>query len=213
MPNLFFVSHAKRFMFLSVSKNACSSLKLILHRLEYGRDFRPGAKYPNIHTFWGFSEWTGKGTKIDRRSKRKLSRHSDYLRFAVYRDPVDRFLSLYHNKVLWPPAPNPYYTGLRLEGLALDPFLDVVEEALLIRNPLRIDEHIRPQNRYYTEEDVEYIVPIDALTDFLAEKFGVTDLPRGNKHKGVRIAPSEAQLDRIRTLYREDYDLVPNYPG
>ena len=184
-------------MFLSVSKNACTSLKLMLHRIEFGGDFVPGTAPDGIHRFLGFSERTGKGTKIDRGNKKRLRRYSDYLRFAVYRDPVDRFLSLYHNKVLWPPAPHHYYTGLRLEGLALDPFLDVVEEVLQIPDPLHIDEHIRPQKRCYTREDVEYIVPIDSLADFLAEK----------------LVPSERQLERIQKLYCEDYDLVPNYPG
>ena len=68
----------------------------------------------------------------------------------MYRDPVDRFLSLYHNKVLWPPNPHPFYTKMRLEGLALDPFLDVVEEVLQIRNALHMDDHIRPQARCCT---------------------------------------------------------------
>jgi hypothetical protein len=213
MGNLFFVSHKKKFMFLSVSKNACSSLKSILYRVEYGHEFVPGRSgNRGVHHFWNYSPYRGRGTKIDRGNKSMLSRYPDYLRFVVYRDPVDRFMSLYHNKVLWPPHPHFYYTEMRLEGLALDPFLDVVEEALQIRNPLYIDEHMRPQARCCTREDVDYIVPIKSLTDFLRDKLDVAYMPQRNQHQGVKIVPTQTQVERIRALYREDYDIVPNYP-
>ena len=61
--------------------------------------------------------------------------------------------------------------------------------------------------------DVHYIVPIESLTEFLWDKFGVSYAARRNRHTGVKIVPTEAQVERIRALYREDYDIVPNYPG
>jgi hypothetical protein len=87
-----------------------------------------------------------------------------------------------------------------------------VEEALQIPEALHIDEHIRPQRRCYSPEDVEYIVPLGALSRFLEEKFGIVSLPRQNNHPGVRIRASERQIERIQRLYREDYEIVPNYP-
>ncbi len=198
-------------MFLSISKNACTSLKFLLHRVEFGRDLTPGAG--GVHGFFGARERTGPGSVIDRRNTRALARCAGYLRFVIYRDPVSRFLSTYHNKVLWPPEPHRFFTKARLEGSPFDPFLDVVEEMLTrIPDPLHIDEHIRPQRRCFEPEDVDYIVPIEALAQFLEEKLQLTYPARHNEHTGLRIVPSAAQIERIRRLYREDYEIRPNYP-
>lgn len=211
LKNLYFVSHAKKFMFISISKNACTALKALLYRLEYGKDFPDPGPYGGVHHFFGYKERKGNVEVIDRRNRKALEPYLDYVRFVVYRDPVARFLSCYHNKVLWPGQPQPHFTRFRLEGMALDPFLDVVEETLRIPDPLLIDEHIRPQARYFTREDVNYVVDIKALPAFLEEQCGVTGLPRRNEHVGVKLVPTDRQADRIRALYQEDYVIVPNY--
>jgi len=209
MGNFFFVSHSKKFMFLSVSKNACTSLKQLLYRLELGRDFH-NADGKDIHNFWGFQ--AREGVLIDRRDQHQLARYPDYVRFAVLRDPVARFMSTYHNKVAYPPAPHVFYRRNGLEGMALDPFLDVAEQVLRIRDPLQIDEHLRPQSCFYQPDDVRYIVPIGLLDAFLDREFGVRNVPRINTVTGVRTVPDAAQTARIRRMYRNDYRIVPNYP-
>ncbi len=102
MGNLYFLCPQKKFMFLSISKNACTSLKHLLYIEENSRLFEPQGN-SGIHEYWGF--WERPGRIVDRRNQAVLSQYPDYLRFVVYRDPVERFISTYFNLVLYPPKP------------------------------------------------------------------------------------------------------------
>ena len=207
--NIFFLCHKRRFMFLAISKNASTSLKELLYVLESGR--APGDIPADIHRTLG---WRAKrGRAIDRRNRKALAKYQDYFRFVVYRDPVDRFLSAYHSQVLYPPRPHPFYVRNRLEGMALDPFLDIVEEILRIENPLHIDEHLRPQRRYYEWDDVDEIVEMDSLNEFLLRTFQVRRIPSANAIVAPRVTVTQAQIARIRELYREDYTIPTTYPA
>lgn len=204
MGNYFFLSHRKKFMFMCISKNACTTLKYTLYEAEFGAAYQEDDTCP-IHWYWGFEP--RKDTLVDRRDTESLGRHSGYRRFAVYRDPVERFMSMYHNKVLSPPRPHYFFETFGLQGMALDPFLDAVEEILGIANPLHIDEHIRPQSRYYLPEDIDHIVPIDRLDGFLMNQFGIRSQPRANRTDTLVVQPNREQRARICHLYHEDYEL------
>ena len=209
MPNLFFLSHRHRFMFLAISKNASTSLKQILCREEFGEDGFEQKK--GIHRYWGFRPRPGRS--IDRRDAEGLRAYADYTRFAVYRDPVSRFLSVYHNKVLYSPDEHPFYVGHRLEGMSLDPFIEVVEEILKIENPLHMDEHLRPQALCFEPDEVDYIVLMAHLEDFLETQFGIKPGPPSNSTLLPRIKPTNKQVERIRQLYQCDNTIEPNWPA
>jgi len=134
------------------------------------------------------------------------------VRFAVLRDPVDRFMSTYHNRVAYPPAPHVFYRRNGLEGMGLEDFLDVAARVLKIRDPLHMDEHLRPQSACYDPADVHHIVPIACLDAFLEREFGLRRVPRLNRVTAPRVAPSTEQVARIRRLYRADYRIEPTYP-
>ena len=208
MRDFFFLCHKRKFMFLSVSKVASTSLKTLLYEEEFGRPFEP-RQGVDIHAYWGFR--ARKGRMIRREDRETWRGYADYLRFAVYRDPVDRLVSTYHSKVLYAPKPHPFYTRHRLEGLPLDPFLDVVDEVLRIDTPEHIDEHLRPQRRCYAPEDVDVIVPIEHLPEFLRRSFGIERVPSENVVTAPKFAPTSAQIERSKDLYREDYAIFPNY--
>jgi len=208
MTNLFFLCHKHRLMFLGIAKNASTTLKHIMYREEFGVATQdvPAA----IHKAWGWGTQTGR--TIDLGDAEGLQAYSGYTRFAVYRDPVARFLSTYHNKVLYSDMPHVYYVENRLEGMALDHFINVVETILKMKNPLHIDEHLRPQAWYYRPEDVDYIVPLESLPDFLQTRFGIQAGPARNKTRLPRIAANRRQLARIREIYACDYAIKPNWP-
>ena len=207
MPNLFFLCHKHRFMYLGISKNASTSMKQLMWHLENGNR---GVDEPVlIHRYWGFKPVEGRS--IDRGDRRRLAVYKDYLRFVVYRDPVSRFLSAYHSNVLFSPMAHPYYTGKRLEGMGLDQFIRVAESALKIRNPLHIDEHLRPQAWCYKPRDVDFIVPIEHLQAFLMQQFGIARKKNANRTVLPRIRATEKQEKKIRALYRCDYSIEPNW--
>ncbi|MBT8038974.1 MAG: glycosyltransferase, partial [Gammaproteobacteria bacterium] len=104
-PNLFLLSHRHRFMYLGISKNASSSMKQLMW---FEENEGSGEESPrNFHRYWG---WAPKeGRSIDRADRASLNRYDDFVRFTVYRDPVSRFLSGYHNKVLYSPNAHAFY--------------------------------------------------------------------------------------------------------
>ena len=207
MPNLFFLCHKHRFMYLGISKNASTSMKYCMWREESGDDApdNPDAS----HRYWG---WTPvKDRSIDRGNRAELARYGDYLKFTVYRDPVSRFLSAYHNRVLFSRTDHPFYTAKRLEGMGLEQFIRVAESVLKIDNPLHIDEHLRPQAWCFEPSDVDFIVPIEHLQAFLQAKFGIVDDRRANKTDLPRIRPTGEQTRKIRELYACDYRIEPNW--
>lgn len=208
MPNLFFLSHRHRFMYLSISKNASTSLKYHMWQEENDGKFegQPGA----IHQYWGWKPV--KDRTIDRKDSKELARYKDYLKFAVHRDPVSRFLSMYHNRVLFSDFAHPFYAGKRLAGMGLDQFIRVTESILKIQNHLYIDEHIRPQAWCYEPADVDYIVPIEQLDAFLQGQFGIVRGKKENQTVLPRIQATEQQKQKIAELYQCDYAIEPNWP-
>ena len=194
-------------MFMGVSKNASTSLKLTIYREEHPRD----ETTEKIHELWGWKPRTGRS--IDVVDTQGLSEYQDYVRFTVYRDPVARFLSTYHDKVLYFSKRHPFFAGKHLEGIGLEQFINVAEAVLKIDNPLHIDEHIRRQSDFYSPDDVDWIVPIEKLTLFLREEFSIVSLPTENKTVPPKLAATDEQIERIRKLYASDYRIKPNWPG
>jgi glycosyltransferase involved in cell wall biosynthesis len=208
MLNLFFLSHKHQLMFLGISKNASTSLKHLMYREEFGAAEHD--QVTQIHKAWGWSSTPGRGIVVG--DEKSLEKFSTYSRFAVYRDPVSRFLSAYHNKVIYSPSTHPYYLENRLEGMGLDHFINVTAAILKMKNPLHIDEHLRPQSWYYQAEDVDYIVPIESLAEFLKTRFGILFESVHNKTELPWLTPNEQQVDRIKQLYACDYAIKPNWP-
>ncbi|NOQ64220.1 MAG: glycosyltransferase [Methyloprofundus sp.] len=208
MPNLFFLSHKHQLMFLGLSKNASSSLKQLFQQEEFGTTAQTDSLAP--HKFWGWTAQPGRSIEVG--DTKSLEIYSSYRRFAVYRDPLSRFLSAYHNKVIYASSPHPFYIDNRLEGMGLDHFINVTAEILKIENPLHIDEHLRPQAWCYQPDDVDYIVPIKKLSQFLLTEFGIQMGTEQNKTTLPKITPTDEQCDRIRKLYQCDYAIKPNWP-
>jgi len=208
MLNLFFLCHKHQLMFLSISKNASTTLKHIMYREEFGVDTKDIPS--KIHKIWGWKARAGRA--IETHDAKGLQDYSGYTRFAVYRDPVARFLSAYHNKVLYSNYPHIYYVKNRLEGMGLDHFINVTATILKMKNPMHIDEHLRPQACYYQPADVDYIVPLESLSEFLESRFGIQAGPVHNKTRLPRIKPSKQQIEKIREMYACDYAIKPNWP-
>ncbi len=207
MPNLFFISHRYRLMFAGVSKNGSTSLKKILYKEEFGHDANEEGK--GVHEAWGWRATPGKSVHI--RDAEGIAKYPDYRRFAVWRDPVSRFLSAYHNRVLFAEFEHPFYLRKRLEGMGLEQFINVAETVLKIDNPEHIDEHLRPQAWVYGPADVHDIVPIQHFNHYLNSEFGIQVPPPLNKTTLPRLEVREDQLERIRSLYAMDYAIEPNW--
>lgn len=209
MPNLFFLCHKHRLMFAGVSKNASTSLKDIMYREEFG--IADSSKLEHVHQLWGWHAQAGRSIELG--DTKSFEAYPGYTRFAVYRDPVSRFMSTYHNRVIYNGIAHPFYIGNRLEGMGLEQFINVVEALIRIENPLHIDEHLRPQSWCYEPGDIDYIVPIESLSEFLQVKFGISPRPRHNTTALPRIHPTRQQRERIHKIYACDYAIETNWPA
>ena len=206
-PDLFFVCNSHKFLFLAIAKNASTTMKNLIFELDEGREFR-STDGSGVHDALGYAPVPGR--VIDRRDRAQLAAFSDFTRFVVYRDPVERLMSTYNDKVTASAEPHRFFQEHGLTGLGLDPFLVAVEEILEQHDPLLIDEHLRPQYLSYSPTDVDFIVTIEELNSFLWERFGIRQRGQHNAGSPDRIHPSDSQQRCIRSLYRNDYSIRSN---
>lgn len=206
-PDLFFVCSSRKFLFLAIAKNASTTMKNLIFELNEGRKFQ-STNGSTVHDALGYAPVPGR--VIDRRDRAQLAAFSDYTRFVVYRDPVERLMSTYNDKATANTVPHRFFQEHGLIGLELDPFLVAVKDILEQDDPLLIDEHLRPQYLSYSPADVDFVVTIEQLNSFLWERFGIRHRDRHNAGSSDRIRPNDTQQRFIRSLYRNDYSIRSN---
>ncbi len=198
-------------------KNACTSLKLLFYELCNGRPFDPeqedgGADH--IHDIYG----TPKFLSVDRAAL------ADSRRIIVVRDPVERFLSSYANRVIYYEELSEQKINLDLAyklGLRLDPpldlFIDRLDEYRLASPSVR--HHTEPQSYFYGH-DLAYFTHVYRIRDLpllardLSEMMGREITIPYEQSGGPKIpigALSGAQLKRVIELYSGDYALLRPY--
>jgi len=203
-PGGFIVCHEKKFMFVAIAKNGITSLKSMV--LQYDYNLEVSGNENILHDLIGYG--LDGYTRISVQESGS-PRYRDYLKFAVYRDPLDRFLSLYSNKIAKGRSSNQrYYLSQGVIGASLTKFCQFAEQEL--RKPaIHQDEHIRRQCDYYSPRDVDYVVHLDNLDSFLAAKLNLhseTWLNRSGRHKYV---PSITEMNMISRMYETDAHLQP----
>lgn len=139
-----------------------------------------------------------------------LAMRRDYFSFAIVRNPVDRAVSLWRQKVLSTPEHGSRIWKLSSAQIAklrdFDAFLDWLERQDLNRG----EAHVRKQDAFVPSE-VNYVGKMENLAEDWANvlaKSGIaasSQLQHKNETKGNRAeALTEVQRARIIQLYRAD---------
>jgi hypothetical protein len=188
MGNHYLLNHSASWAAVCISKNGCTSLKTRI-LMDHGI---PATDFATIHDRIGYDSKS--------RFLRPVSAGlpKGFHVFAVWRDPVARFLSVFKRFALAGDS------GRHPESLPpeIDAWLDWVEDEL--HKPiLRQDEHIRRQSDYYRPDDVDAIVPLDHLGNWFALN-GYGELPHEHQ-RPVAVDLTPAQAARIRRIYWQDY--------
>lgn len=201
--NYFCLIEKHKVAFVCISKNASTYLKNIaIYTKEGDKELSENA----IQTRVGYSPQNGYLVPISKMSDYE-EKYGNLLKFAVWRDPVERLISSYKwfmQEGNW----RVYFNWLSLyEDNSFDRFLEFVEFELGKSNPMMQDEHIRKQSDYYKVLDVDYIIRISELNHFLIQN-GIPTLEiQNNQTRKSKVEVTSEQINRIKELYKDDYSL------
>lgn len=206
LANYFCLMESYHLAFVIIAKNASSHLRNVLASSLYGF-------YPNqggAHSLVGYDDASPYLCPVSRMQE-KEKESGKMIKFAVWRDPVERLVSCYKHFCL-EKANRFYFRYLALfEDNSFDRFMEFVRFELRKSNPVYQDEHIRRQSDYYRPEDVDYIVPIHKLNQFL-EEHGVPVLKKSANETSVKFQLTDWNyIEEIRELYKADYEMELTY--
>lgn len=204
LNNYFCLMERYNMAFVVIAKNASSHLKNVLVSSLYG--FYP--HQVGAHSLVGYNEDSPYLWPV---SKIKEKDFGKMIKFAVWRDPVERLVSCY--KYFCIEKTNRFYFRfLNLyDDCSFDRFMEFVRFELGKSNPVFQDEHIRKQSDYYSAEDVDYIVPIQKLNQFL-EEHNVPLLEKSANETSVKFQLENLDyITEIKELYKSDYEIKTNY--
>lgn len=207
----------QKLIYIPIPKNACTSVKQALHEIEFGRVFDTdrtvNEPFTDVHDF--YKKRDNAFTSIQ-----NLQETTDHTRFAIIRDPVERLISCYRNRVL-------DLGDLRVDteildkmGLPEEPDVNafVLNLANYQKTSKSIEHHSRSQASYLggTLRYLDKVYPIeeaDELYEWLNNY--APDLERLNrKSGGTAVDVSDLSAKALRHavwFYRRDYKLLKSY--
>lgn len=112
---------------------------------------------------------------------------------AIYRDPIERFISAKHTI-----APNEDW----------EVYTKIVLQTLKNNSKDNIDQHILPQHYFYNLDEVDIFVELKDLSNFL-QSIGVNPIAvNQRKNKQNNIECLDKYLQELKQLYAEDYKMI-----
>lgn len=205
------------YAFVSVAKNACSSLKAKWLIEHYPNEFTI-EKIQNMHGFKLHEEVSKRGESNGMYLTWEEFRKSPYSGipvFAIWRDPVKRLISVYRDKViatcieekpgLFLTHSYPLFVVNGLEGNPISQFIDFTQynQTWIRKGSEFIDIHLRPQHMFYDIGEIKAVIDIDNLKSFMSTVGGI---PKVNVFGDVTIPDvSDSEKELIRNIYAADY--------
>jgi hypothetical protein len=202
-PGGFIVCTKKKFLFVAIAKNASSSLQKIVYQCEIG-----GEPPRMIHEYFGHHI---DGKRRINFEQAQAPPYNHFLKFAVYRDPISRFLSCYANKVMRVEPQDAFYRYYGLNEISLDQFISFAEWHLKVRSIEEQDEHLRAQSDFYSSNQVDHIVDIQFLNSFLEKELSINQQRKDNSSEQNLPRITNQQSLRIKELYERDFLIRPSW--
>lgn len=210
-PRMFYIVDALRLAYLSVPKAACSSIKLALGKAA-GIPFSPDQDLLFIHAH---PQWHWQKNKL-------ADAQSAYTKFSFVRNPFDRLVSCYRDKINFTPTPvrpKPIYADYFFLLPAYSTFADFVERISKIPDPLA-DNHIKSQYALLYQEDkvlLDYIGKFERLNaDWqpIATQYKLTatleqlntSKTKQGAHCDYRQYYTEPLVQLVYERYRQDFE-------
>ncbi len=205
------ISIEKRFIFFYIPKVASTTIKKALAKTLFDKivDAR-------VHTFW-----------FDEVIDVKNGDYPDYFKFTFVRNPWDRIVSCYSDKILHEDVTNykykngvfrryiRKYKNLFYRGMPFEEFVKVIS-----RIPdNRADRHFRSQRSFITDKNdnilVDFIGRFEKLPKdlaFLSKKADLKDIPffhenKSKREKDYRMMYTEETRRLVAERYKNDIEL------
>ncbi len=126
-----------------------------------------------------------------------------YFKFTIVRNPWDRLVSCWSQKVNWHSAP---WRNLR-KWKEFDDFVRIVCNKMR-PNSIKCDRHVRVQTTMYNQEKIDYIGRFEDLQgsfDYICNQIGIdtVELRKVNKSKHTKYM--EYYTDETRELVQQTY--------
>ena len=203
--NYFCILKERHSAFVCISKNGCTFLKSIS---IYNKTGLLIEEERQIHDYVGYSPSNGFLIPVESMPAYEKE-NGTVLKFAVWRDPVERLISTYKWFILegnW----NHYFHRLDLyKDNDFNRFLEFVKFELGKSTPENQDEHIRKQCAYYIPDHIDVIVPMKRLDVFLAHN-QLPVLKKQTQSGKYHFSITTEQTEMIRILYNDDYKFIEN---
>jgi hypothetical protein len=212
-------------------KIASTSLFQWLHHLMYGYSYSDRENKPNmyIHAYFGLGKCPD--VRIVKNDRKSVEEYQTFFRFAITRDPIKRFISMYSNRILHHrelSADSSIAIQLKRENLEFDPDINALvtalEEYMAVQKS--IFHHARPQLDFLGEELSIYnrIADISEVNKVIDEikahwtRNGLQELAEsapalgraqtGGAKLGLEVLNDES-FDKLLEYYRGDYENIP----
>ncbi|NBC66425.1 MAG: sulfotransferase family 2 domain-containing protein [Bacteroidetes bacterium] len=203
-------------IYIPIPKNACTSLKHAMHYIEYGEPFELSNYrvygYQSLHDF--YNKQNDAFTSVESLTKENA------FSFSVIRDPVDRFLSCYGNRVVKLGDLQKSSQELDRVGLPTEPNLDTFTQNLIKYRNInsKIRHHTEPQSNFLgdTLEYFEKVFPFEEMNSVqnMLKSFDNSLIMKNRKSDGPKFQLSDLKLTSLQFLlefYKKDYELLSEF--
>ncbi len=217
-------SERGKLAYVPIPKNACSSIKIFFYELIHGKEYSD--HFSKIHRQFDY-------TAID---FEKFAADEEYFKFLVVRDPIDRFVSAYNNRVKlyqeltrhWFKAhdqhPQKTLAFFESNSLAYDP--DINQFARRIQDYIKVSSniihHFFPQHFFFHGRPEAFtkiynIRQLPKLAAHLEERIGApVHFQSVQETKNLENAARRSdlgyeELDELKKFYAEDYRILEPY--
>lgn len=217
----YIVHNEYSFVYLWVHKVACSSVKAALLPLfdldptPYEKVRPNGQRHFIVHDVFKNTDY-----QVSRKHFLDGSEYANHFKFAFTRNPFDRLLSCYRDKIDRPGVPQYMLTSAKQSGVTFYPrmpFAEFVEAVCRVPDRLT-DGHFRPQHLTICDREgrvaADYVGRFENLTEDFAQvkkKIGAPELElpernRVNPAKTITASYRASYNERLRDLVYERYE-------
>ena len=207
MGNFFCLIPNTKLAFVAISKNAVTFLK----KVAIFNDTQQWVESEDdAHNIIGFSEQSKYLVPVTG-IREYENKNGKLIKIAVWRDPIKRIESIYkHFFIEREYRQYFHYMGLYYEN-DFSRFMEFLEFEWEKKYSDAQDEHVRRQSDYYSISDVDHIIPIEKVNDFLL-KYNISFIPeKSNETKSSFKIENQKYLEKIKKYYEVDWGIVCNY--